>query len=149
MAKLASIPTMISENLGPSLLKGLGYGAGASLPVLALMSHAKRQTDASVKNLRNQALLSALGIGAAGVGGMALQRKFMPKSVETETTEEGPMGPFHSIKKTKLGYEAGIKAACETFKVANVAGIGSLLGGPIGAALGADPGRRGAAAWAL
>jgi hypothetical protein len=74
------------EQFGPemaSLGKGLGWGVGLGVPAAlaghALLRDARHQGEELTNHVRNQALLTGLGLGAAqGVGG-ALAGMFQPK----------------------------------------------------------------------
>jgi hypothetical protein len=112
MKKLAFL-----ENFAPAAVKGLGYAAGAAIPTGLLMMHARHQADEASKNLRNQALIAALGLGGLGLGTHALANKLTPKNIETEITEEGPMGPSRVFKRTRLAYDAGTSAAMKLFNL--------------------------------
>jgi hypothetical protein len=74
---LATIGLLKHAATGP-LMKGLMYGAGASVPVglmgAGLISHAGGESRKTIEDARNKALQAALGIAAMGGGLYALHR---------------------------------------------------------------------------
>lgn len=67
---------------GENLLKGLGYGAGIGIPLAgagAYIAHRGRaESEEAAKNLRNQVLMTALGLGGIGLGAYGLKRMMDP-----------------------------------------------------------------------
>jgi hypothetical protein len=81
------------ERLGPemaSLGKGLGWGVGLGLPALGvghlLATDTRRQGEALIRDARNQALLTAAGLGGAKTLMDTLTGAMQPKTRE-ETSE--------------------------------------------------------------
>ena len=77
------------ERLGPEALalgKGLGWGVGLGIPALGvghlLARDARHQGEELVNHARNQALLTALGVGGMQSVGTALGNAFKPKQRE-------------------------------------------------------------------
>lgn len=82
--------------------KGLAYGAGAMVPVTAggayLAHRAGEEAKDTASHIRNQALMTALGVGGVGAGLMGLHRALTPSkqtSVSYGMTPEG-MRPMHA-----------------------------------------------------
>lgn len=81
-------PAMLS-----SLQKGLGWGVGLGLPALGvghlLARDARHQGEELIRDARNQALLTAAGVGGMqALGGLLQQRGSRPSP--TTSTPEGP-----------------------------------------------------------
>jgi len=68
-----ALPTM-----GDALKRGLGYGAGIGIPLTAggaYLAHRGRvESEGAAESLRNQVLLTALGLGGIGAGAYGLSR---------------------------------------------------------------------------
>src|SRR5512136_395496 len=68
----------LAEKVPEGVRKGLAYGAGAMVPVTAggayLLHRGKEESKDIAANIRNQALLTALGVGGMGAGLMGLHR---------------------------------------------------------------------------
>jgi len=64
--------------IGESLKRGLGYGAGIGIPLAgagALIAHrGRKETEAATDHIRNQVLLTALGLGGIGAGAYGLSQ---------------------------------------------------------------------------
>lgn len=77
-AGVAQAPTSVLPALSEGLGKGLAYGAGIAAPITAggayLIHKAKKDAAESAANVRNQVLLTALGLGGIGAGLYGLKR---------------------------------------------------------------------------
>lgn len=89
--KEASRAAALMETLrglkGTPLAQGLGYGAGAMIPVTAggayLLHRGGEEAEQASADLRNKALQAALGIGGIGAGLYALHRFTQPTTQQS------------------------------------------------------------------
>jgi hypothetical protein len=70
------------EKVPEGVRKGLAYGAGATVPVAAggayLMHRGGEEAKDTATHIRNQALITALGVGGVGAGLMGVHRALTP-----------------------------------------------------------------------
>lgn len=84
-ATTGAVKTMMPTAM-ENMAKGLGYGVGIGAPIAgagAYIAHRGRaESEAATKNLRNQVLLTALGLGGIGAGAYGLSQ-LMKKDKES------------------------------------------------------------------
>lgn len=101
MADFATFGLFKQAAIDPqSLARGLGWGVGLGVPALGvghlLMRDARHQGDQLIENARNQALLTAAGVGGMQALGELLKQRGAAHSAPAAAPAPGPAGPILS-----------------------------------------------------
>lgn len=117
MSDLCAFGLFKQSNWGEGLKRGLGMGAGIGLgvgvPLFAaghmLLRDANHQAKDVVRDTRNQAVMTALGLGGAHAMGRGISAAMQPKGFETSFTENNPQtGPYNSYMRTKFNSDESL-----------------------------------------
>lgn len=94
------------RSAAPALGKGLGWGVGLGVPALAvghgLLRDARNQAQDVVHDARNQALLTALGVGGMQAAGKGIGALLAPNTFEAESSGNYGGDPFSAFQRAKL-----------------------------------------------
>lgn len=105
LKKAAIDPGMLSKLVKSPFGKGLGYAAGAAIPVTAggayLMHRAGEESRKTIEDARNKALQTALGLGGIGAGLYGLHRLTAPTEKTITTVNEMPTGQTYKSTSTQ------------------------------------------------
>jgi hypothetical protein len=92
LADFAAFGLFKQAALDPNLMRGLMFGAGVGLPALGvghlLLRDARHQGESLVRDARNQALLTAAGVGGMQALGGLLKRPEPPVSHNVNVTQQ-------------------------------------------------------------
>lgn len=109
MQKTANAATTAAEVLpgvGESFKRGLGYGTGIGVPLVgggAYLAHrARKESEATVANIRNQVLLTALGLGGLGLGAYGIRNAMSKQSSDRSELSDSAMAEQQELSE-KLG----------------------------------------------
>lgn len=82
-------------SMGEALKRGLGYGAGIAVPLTAggayLAHRGHVESEEAAKAIRNQVLLTALGLGGIGAGAYGLSRMMGKQSSAQEMQKQAEL----------------------------------------------------------
>lgn len=117
MADFAAFGLFKQASLSPHLLRGLALGAGVGIPALGvghlLLRDARHQGEQLVRDARNQALLTAAGVGTMqGLGELLKSRAQAAPSMPTLPSPQQPMS-FEQKLASAILVDDVLEQACE------------------------------------
>lgn len=122
-----------------SLQRGLGWGVGLGLPALgvghALLGDAQRHSGQVLRDARNQALLTAAGVGGMQAFGEMLKKPPHPQQHQVNVNVPQPLGPAAMAESPALDPEQKLAAAILVDDVLEAASEGPYDSGTKHAAL--------------
>lgn len=112
MADFATFGLYKQAALDPHLMKGLMFGAGVGLPALGvghlLLRDARHQGESLIRDARNQALLTAAGVGGMQSLGEMLKSRLAPKPAAPAMP---PMPAIHPMQGMPASDDQKLAAA--------------------------------------